>query len=102
MRDSHYLRSHIRAANKGVVVADYAEPLKRAWEGTDCHPICRAWDGDGAYCKGHAALLEMVDGHHFPNCKCNCVDALFIQCDDAWCIDERRRLRAAVGVDIES
>ncbi len=72
------------------MTADYASALKRAWGGTGCHPICRAWDGDGAYCKGHAALLDMVDEYslRLPGPR-----------KRQYTDKERRRLRAAVGVE---
>ncbi len=41
----------------------------------------------------HAALLEMVDKIHLPNCLCRRPGG------GAGCHIERRRLRAAVGVD---
>ena len=85
------------------MTADYAEPLKRAWWEVTCDWDCRnthRGDSTLSYCKGHAALLEMVDAVHLPLCMCHprlgigeSVSA------DTRCKKERRRLRAAVGVE---
>ena len=77
------------------MTADYATTLKKAWEHHSCpRTMCAAYDDDipGKYCEGHAALLEMVDGY---------IDS---RSRENWstsnaCAEERRRLRAAVGVN---
>ena len=101
------------------MAADYAEPLKRAWEACPCRDVahycmaeagrtipprwrCSCWqakhnraDSDvtgPCLWPGHAALLEMVDKIHLPNCLCRRPGG------GAGCHIERRRLRAAVGV----
>ena len=74
-------------------MADYAEPLKCIWERVRCPTdTCGAFSGKfaGKYCKGHAALLEMVDVH-----------AEAYRNDLGWDARverERRRLRTSVGV----
>lgn len=85
---------------------DYAIPLKRAWEATD-RVICECDGCLKAKQEIHAALLEMVDDHHAPNCGCiRTLEEDFLTpgrrvvweaCDE--CRTERRRLRAAVGVE---
>ena len=82
-------------------MTDYAEPLRVIWGRVRCPAdTCGAfsWELD-EYCKGHAALLEMVDEFHVSHgegCRCD-------RQSTSWaCKDKRRRLRAAVGVDDES
>ncbi len=77
-------------------MADYAEPLKRVWKRIVCNPTCPVQGSNSEfYCPGHAALLEMVGGYHLPNCECH----LDCKRDDRDCLEERRRLRAAVEVE---
>ena len=85
--------------------ADYAEPLKRAWDRIRCNWSCHDYqkvDNSGKYCKGHAALLEMVD--EYTRERGRLIDVRFNEHGrgDSFYGEERRRLRAAVGVDIES
>ena len=78
-------------------MADYAEPLKRAWKAMVCPSViigttgetifCKAYDSKYEYCKGHAALLEMVHAYVMAQTPYT-FDAARIE----------RRLRAAVGV----
>ena len=71
------------------MTADYAESLKKAWDEMGCTQGCLHWHKPRVDCKGHAALLEMVDTYvqrpqtlrHERDLK-----------------EERRRLRAAVGI----
>ena len=77
------------------MTVDYAEPLKRAWGLVRCvENMCRTVNKKYDYCEGHAALLEMVSKYHMRNCNCLGNDDSLAQN----CLDERRRLRAAVGV----
>lgn len=101
------------------MTADYAIPLKKAWGACPC----RRGEDAGANCgfclcsrqvypltngknpckwPVHAALLEMVDAFHVTHCWCNKDPKM----DGTWegidghCVAERRRLRAAVGVEV--
>ena len=74
------------------MTVDYAEPLKIVWERIRCTKPCHVYQKVGnseKYCKGHAALLEMVDSH---------VSEL-TYLDHSGRERKRRRIRAAVGVD---
>lgn len=68
------------------MTADYAIPLKKAWDWIDCltRDNCRVI---GDKCTGHAALLEMVHAYAMAHVS-HAFDAARIE----------RRLRAAVGV----
>ncbi len=77
------------------MTADYAEPLKRAWDRMASHPLC------GEFCRkspclGHAALLEMVEEY---SKRINPDDHPLYLKHEQWGKEERRRLRAAVGVN---
>ena len=81
-------------------MADFESSLKRAWKemalGSPCSVVkCKHWHSglERKWCRGHAALLEMVDKIHLPNCLCRRPGG------GAGCHIERRRLRAAVGVE---
>ena len=84
------------------MATDYAEPLKRAWDRIRCNWSCHDYQkvgNSGKYCKGHAALLEMVDA--YVKCDRDYI-RLLINDDkrgDVHSETLRRRLRAAVGVD---
>lgn len=82
-----------------AMTADYAIPLKGLWRIVSdwtCTPECQT---DGDYCEGHAAVLEMVDAVHLPRCLCGTIQLGPVSELWAKCREERRRLRAAVGVD---
>ena len=74
------------------MTADYAEPLKVVWDNIDCQMADECRDTHQR-CNGHTALLEMVNKVHLPNCLCQRPGG------GAGCHIERRRLRAAVGVE---
>ena len=108
------------------MTANYTSPLKRAWGLVRCvENMCRTVNKKYYYCEGHAALLEMVGGIHVKGCNC-CEHTRFeMECDpsdhaypqkfcvvcgnlekvghraDGRCLEERRRLRAVVGVEEE-
>ena len=103
------------------MTADYAESLKRAWKAcpctwevdTACSPKCACLHSNPRYASGyagkiipcqyalHAALLEMVDGYHVKGCECWDRAVETREClgeYDPYCLKERCRLRASVGV----
>ncbi len=80
--------------------ADYASALKVVWDNIDCQMADECRDTK-LRCKGHAALLEMVDDTHIQNCRCDSRprDGKPFSWVYPLCKIKRRRLRAAVGVD---
>ena len=74
-------------------MSDFESPLRKAWvrmsTNYNCSSICTYHNGNGPYCEGHAALLEMVDGYVYASHGENGHEE---------CEEERRRLRASVGV----
>ena len=82
------------------MTADYAISLKKAWSLMYCPGFCLDYHSSATgYCKGHAALLEMVEAYVDGTCVCVDLAGGSIQRDDGPANEERRRLRAAVGVD---
>ena len=82
------------------MTADYAEPLKRAWAEIDC-PYSSPCKSERP-CRGHAALLEMVDSYSRTYGVLQGATAKDITTGELAEDRERRRLRAAVGVADES
>ena len=82
------------------MTADYESELKKAWDAMHRNSGCGPYQSS-PMCKGHAALLGMVDAYHIWNCPCarqpprgsNPIPPRNM------CVEERRRLRAAVGVN---